>query len=220
MISKPIPIEEAIKRLSDTYEKSKAPIISFMAAKGANEFTILIGTMLSARTRDSVTEKVLPGLFQKAPDASSMSKLETEEIAKLIYPVSFYKNKANSLKNTAQVLLEKFGGKVPQTMDGLLELPGVGRKTANLVLAEAFQVPAICVDTHVHRISNIWGIVQTKTPEETEMALMKILPKEDWIKFNPLLVSHGQTVCIPVSPICSQCVLNEICPKFGVTRQR
>ena len=117
MISKPIPIEEAIKRLSDTYEKSKAPIISFMAAKGANEFTILIGTMLSARTRDSVTEKVLPGLFQKAPDASSMSKLETEEIAKLIYPVSFYKNKANSLKNTAQVLLEKFGGKVPPTID-------------------------------------------------------------------------------------------------------
>lgn len=220
MSPKPIPLAEAIQRLTKTYEKSKAPIITFMAAKGANEFTILIGTMLSARTRDSVTEKVLPGLFKKAPDAKTMSNLETEEVAKLIYPVSFYKNKASSLKGASRVLLEKFKGKVPATLDELLELPGVGRKTANLVLAEAFKVPAICVDTHVHRISNIWGIVKTNTPEETEMALMNVLPKKDWIKFNPLLVSHGQTICIPVSPICSQCVLNDICPKIGVTRQR
>lgn len=183
-------------------------------------FNTLISTILSLRTKDRVTEKASLRLLEKAPTPQALLKLSPTEIEKLIYPVCFYRNKTKSLLATCRLLIDQHGGKVPRTMDELLALPGVGRKTANLVLTLGFDEYGICVDTHVHRISNLWGYVKTKMPDETEFALRKKMPKKYWKTYNDLLVTFGQNLCVPVSPWCSKCPVEKLCPKKGLRRRR
>lgn len=187
---------------------------------GKKPYLVLVGCMLSPRTKDSVSLPASRRLFLYAKTPQKMVKLSLATIQKLIYPVSFYRNKAKAIHKMSALLLEKFNGKVPKTEQGLLSLPGVGRKTMSLVLADGFRIPAICVDTHVHKISNRLGLVSTKTVGETEEQLKQVLPKKYWSDWNRLLVMWGQNICVPVSPKCSQCILLPICPQKGVTRHR
>jgi endonuclease III len=187
---------------------------------GRDPFKILIGCLLSLRTKDETTGPAAARLFALADTPERMLQLTTAQIAEAIYPVGFYRTKAASILEICRVLVERYGGKVPDDMEALLELRGVGRKTANLVLTLGFQKPAICVDTHVHRISNRWGYVRTKTPEATEFALRRKLPKVYWMVYNDLLVSFGQNICKPLSPLCTQCPLADMCPKIGVRQHR
>lgn len=214
------PLEIAFMRLRKEFKTSQAPIVAFMKEKNKTSFTCLVGTLLSSRTKDSLTVNVVKKLFRMANTPRKMLAHSTQEIESLIRPVAFYKTKALSLRKLSRQLLDDYGGQVPSSMEDLLKLPGVGRKTANIVLAEAFGIPAISVDTHVHKLTNRWGLVKTTTPEKTEMALQKILPKRYWANFNQTLVAHGQTICVPVSPFCSKCVLTDLCPKIGVKRFR
>jgi endonuclease-3 len=179
-----------------------------------------VSTVLSLRTKDAVTRESSGRLLEKAPDPASLSSLAEEEIARLIYPAGFYHTKAANLKKIAAILLEKYEGRIPADMDALLSLPGVGRKTANLVLAEAYNLSGLCVDTHVHRISNRTGWVSTKTPNETEQALRIILPEEYWKPINPLLVLYGQQLCRPISPFCSRCVIKMHCRQIQTGKTR
>lgn len=182
-------------------------------------FQVLIATLLSAQTKDAVTLEASTRLFAVAPDASSMAKLTVARLERLIYPVSFYRNKARHVRETAAAILERFGGEVPTSMEELLTLPGVGRKTANLVLIVAHKsAENICVDTHVHRISNRLGWVKTPTPAATEAALYQVAPRKWWADINLYLVTWGQHVCRPVYPLCGACVLARRCPKLGVAK--
>src|SRR5881394_1997214 len=182
-------------------------------------FQVTIGTLLSARTQDATTAAASARLFARASTPQAMMKLTVKQIEKLIYPVSFYRHKAKHVKETCRILVEKFNGRVPGTMEELLTLPGVGRKTANLVLILSFSsLKNICVDTHVHRIANRLGWVRTRTPEETERALYKATPRRWWPVINLYLVTWGQNVCRPVYPLCPQCGLADLCPRIGVTR--
>ena len=182
-------------------------------------FQVLIGTLLSARTQDATTAAASERLFAKARTPDAMSKLTVKQIEKLIYPVSFYRHKARHVKETCRLLVELFNSRVPQTMEELLTLPGVGRKTANLVLILAFKsAKNICVDTHVHRISNRLGWVTTKSPDETEQALYQATDARWWPIVNLYLVTWGQNVCRPVYPRCSECAIATWCPKVGVAR--
>lgn len=180
-------------------------------------FFVLLGGVLSHRTKDATTHKVLLRLHSVIHRPEDLLALSEEELARLIYPVGFYREKAKRLREIARILLERYGGRVPETEEDLLALPGVGRKTANLVLSLAFGKPAICVDTHVHRITNRLGLVATKTPEETERALQKILPEDLWGKVNKLLVLFGQNVCLPRNPRCTICPIAAFCERRGVT---
>ncbi|MCF7936214.1 MAG: endonuclease III [Synergistales bacterium] len=198
----------------------KAAVRDFVAMKRRDPFRVLIGTILSSRTKDEVTSVASERLFAEAPDTEALAALPEVEIEELIYPVGFYKTKAKHLQATARMLLEHYGGEVPSTLAELLKLPGVGRKTANLVLGEAFGTNAICVDTHVHRISNRVGLVETGTPQETERDLEAILPERYWIRYNYHLVAHGQEICKPISPYCSRCALTPYCRRIGVARSR
>ena len=213
-------IHEVIGILRRETKKWDVPIVTLMSQTERNPFKILIATVLSLRTKDEVTAKAADRLFQVADNPYDMMKLDEEEIAALIYPVGFYRRKARNIKEICKVLINKYDGKVPDDIDELLKLPGVGRKTANLVVTLGYGKPGICVDTHVHRISNRLGYVDTKTPEETEFALRKKLPEEYWIEINDLLVSLGQHICHPTSPKCSQCPIEEYCEKRGVKRSR
>lgn len=188
--------------------------------KSRDPFRLLVACVISLRTKDQVTAQAAARLFAVAPDAMSLAQLPAERIAQLIYPAGFYRTKARQLKKLAHILVERWGGQVPASRGELLSLPGVGRKTANLVLGLGFGIPAICVDTHVHRIANRLGLVQTRRPEETETALEQVLPSEWWIPINDVLVTFGQEVCTPISPRCSRCPVSSRCPKIGVTRQR
>jgi endonuclease-3 len=180
-------------------------------------FQVLIGTLLSARTQDATTAAASARLFGKARTPAAMAKLTQKQIETLIYPVSFYRHKARHVKATCRILIEKFGGRVPHTMEELLTLPGVGRKTANLVLILAFKsVQNICVDTHVHRISNRLGWVKTNTPDETEQALYKATDARWWPIVNLYLVTWGQNVCRPVYPRCGECAIAKWCPRAGI----
>jgi endonuclease-3 len=182
-------------------------------------FEVLIATMLSAQTRDAVTAAASARLFKAACTPGDMAKLTEKQIVKLIYPVSFYRNKASHVKATCRILVEQFGGRVPSTMEELLMLPGVGRKTANLVLILSFRSRKnICVDTHVHRISNRLGWVQTRTPDQTEQALYKNTARRWWPYINLYLVTWGQNVCRPIYPRCGACVVRPHCPRIGVER--
>ena len=182
-------------------------------------FQVLIATLLSARTQDATTLAASTRLFRKARTPRTLARLTVKQIERLIYPVSFYRHKARHVKATCQLLVERYNGKVPRTMDELLTLPGVGRKTANLVLILAFKsLQNICVDTHVHRISNRLGWVATRTPDETEQALYKATGSQWWPYINLYLVTWGQNVCRPVYPRCPECVLADLCPRVGVTR--
>jgi endonuclease III len=197
-----------------------APVMTLMAAERRDPFLTLIGCLLSLRTRDQATAIAAPRLFGRADTPSRMLELSQTEIEGLIHPVGFYRTKARIILQICQDLLDCFDGKVPDRIDDLLTLKGVGRKTANLVVTEAFGKPGICVDTHVHRISNRWGLIKTVTPEKSEMALREILPRRYWIEYNSILVAFGQTICQPVSPWCSRCPVSELCPRIGVVRSR
>jgi endonuclease-3 len=180
----------------------------------------LVSTIISLRTKDEVTIVSSKRLLEKAKSPKELLRLSEKEIEDLIYPAGFYHTKTQNLKKIAAILLKDYKGKIPSGMDALLALPGVGRKTANLVLIEAFDLPGICVDVHVHRISNRAGWVTTKTPEETEMALRECLPKQYWKGLNSLLVLYGQNLCRPISPFCSLCVIKKHCKQTGVGKTR
>jgi len=183
-------------------------------------FTVLISCILSLRTQDRTTNAASERLFAMANTPESMLGIPVGVIEKAIYPVSFYRVKARTIHAICQELISRFGGDVPSSLDELLTLPGVGRKTANIVVTLAFRKPGIAVDTHVHRISNRLGYVRTKTPEDTEMSLRKKLPRRYWIVFNDLLVVYGQNLCKPISPFCSKCKISRYCRRVGVRRQR
>ena len=190
------------------------------ATPNREPFKVLVSTVISLRTKDEVTSHASRRLFGRADTPESLSKMKEEEIRQLIYPAGFYRTKARNLREIARILVFRYAGKVPREMDELLSLPGVGRKTANLVRNMGYDLPGICVDTHVHRISNRLGWVSTRNPHETETALEKILPERYWIGINGLLVRFGQRVCTPLSPHCSLCPLAGQCPRIKVGRAR
>lgn len=196
------------------------PLINQIKKQKDYTFRVLISTVLSSRTKDEVTHQASERLFQSAPNPMSLYRMTEEEIISLIYPVGFYRIKAKNIKNLAQILVKEYKGAVPGNYSDLMKLPGVGRKTANLVLGIAFNIATITVDTHVHRISNRMGLIKTKTPDETEQDLMKILPQKYWISFNTYLVAHGQKICKPISPWCSQCKIISFCQQIGVVNCR
>lgn len=213
--------ERILQLLKVRLEGAELPSVSLVAQKFARDpFRTLVSTVLSLRTKDKVTLQASQRILEKAPNPEAMVNLREEEIRTLIYPVGFYRIKARNLRQIALQLIERFHGKVPADQELLLSLPGVGRKTANLVLNLGYGIPAICVDTHVHRISNRQGWVFTRTPEQTEFALMELLPQPYWIPINEVLVPYGQRVCTPQSPFCSTCPLEDQCPKAGVKRWR
>ncbi len=209
----------AFETLRQTLDDER-PSLNVLEAAGASPFQILIATVLSLRTKDDVTLKASKALFAKAATPQAMLTLGEDDLAQTIFPVGFYKTKAGHIREISQILMDSYQGEVPNNKEALLALPGVGPKTANLVLGLAFGIEAICVDTHVHRIANRWGWVQTQTPEETEKALESQLPREVWIDVNELMVQFGQTLCGPASPHCQQCPLNEVCPRIGVLHHR
>jgi endonuclease-3 len=191
-----------------------------MSRRRRDPFDVLISTILSLRTKDEVTRRAATKLLEKARTPTKILSLPEEEISALIYPVGFYKTKARNIIQVCRDLIEKYDEKVPDDLDDLLKLKGVGRKTANLVITLGYGKPGICVDTHVHRLSNRLGYVKTKTPEQTEMALREKLPKEYWIQYNDLLVTWGQNICRPISPFCSKCAIVSYCKQIGVSQHR
>ena len=214
-------IDDIIKELVDSTRDMTEPSISQIVKKyGQDPFLVLAACILSLRTRDTVSLPAALRLFDLAKTPQEMLGLSLEKIEQTIYPVGFYHQKAKNLYEISVILVDKFGGITPDSETELLALPGVGRKTANLVLGQGFGIPAICVDTHVHRISNRLGFVATKTPDETEIALRKILPQKYWLVYNNLLVKWGQNVCVPISPHCSKCAISHLCPKVGVKKAR
>ncbi len=214
-------INTVMQILKTEVKKLPLPIVSEYAIKeGRNPFKTLISTVLSLRTKDATTSKATDRLFALAQTPQTMKALSITEIEKAIYPVGFYKTKARRIPEICTLLIEKFEGKVPDEIEILLTFPGVGRKTANLVLTQGYGKLGICVDTHVHKISNRLGYVKTKTPEETEFALRKKLPEKYWIEYNDYLVAWGQNVCKPVSPFCSKCSIASYCDRIGVGKSR
>lgn len=187
---------------------------------GKDPYLVLISCLLSLRTKDTVSFPASVRLFEYAKSPEQMLKVPLSTIEKLIYPTGFYRRKARLLHTVSADLIKRFHGHVPADLDDLLSIKGVGRKTANLVLGVAFDIPAICVDVHVHRVSNRLGLVKTKTTDETEKELMKLLPQEYWIEFNHLIVLWGQNICVPISPFCSKCAIAPLCPRVGVTKHR
>lgn len=212
--------QEVNSILNEAYKKNNAPSVTLISALKKTPYHILISTLISLRTKDQVTLEASMRLFEKADSIEELAKLSENEIAQLIYPCGFYKTKAARMIEICKILLTTNCGNIPDEIDELVKLPGVGRKTANLVVILGFNKPGICVDTHVHRISNRIGWVQTKTPEETEFALRKLLPAEYWRTINDYFVSYGQTICTPISPHCSVCKLNTVCHKNNVEKSR
>ncbi|MDR0310899.1 MAG: endonuclease III [Acidobacteriota bacterium] len=213
--------EKVFRILKKETLKWKIPVVGVIAERAADRpFDTLISTILSLRTKDKVTAEASRQLLSRASTPEALASLSQEEIERLIYPVGFYRTKARNLIETCRRLQSDYGGRVPRSLDELLALPGVGRKTANLVLTVGFGDYGICVDTHVHRIFNLWGYVSTKTPEETEFALRAKLPKKYWIPINDILVAFGQNLCLPVSPWCSRCPVADFCPRIGLKRSR
>ncbi len=213
-------IHQVIKILQESAKAWTPALVDDKAKNEWGPYQILMATILSLRTKDTLTAQVAPRLFAVANTPQEMVQHSPEQIEKVIYPVGFYRNKAKSILAISQQLIDDYSSNVPDDLDELLKLPGVGRKTANLVVTAGFNKPGICVDIHVHRISNRWGYIQTKTPEKTEFALRDKLPQEYWIEYNGLLVSMGQNLCTPTSPWCSKCPLTGFCHRVGVTRSR
>lgn len=194
---------EIFKRLKEIY--------TIRIFEGKDPYKVLIRTILSQRTRDENTDQATANLFNKYPDINSVANAPVEDIEELVHPAGFYHVKAARIQEVSQIIIDEYDGVVPDNMKELLDLPGVGRKTANCVLVFAFCKPAIPVDTHVHRISNRWGLVDTSKPEQTELELMKIVPKDMWIELNDIMVQFGQTICKPTSPQCDDCPLIGLC---------
>jgi endonuclease-3 len=213
-------IDRVLSILQKEAKHWNVPIVTLVANRSNDPYQVLVSTLLSLRTKDETTTAASGRLFALARTPRAMLKLSAPEIRKAIFPVGFYRRKADTLLAVSRILLDKHGGKVPGDLDALLALPGVGRKTANLVLTLGFGKPGICVDTHVHRISNRLGYVKTKTPNETEMVLRKQLPPKWWIPVNDILVAFGQGLCKPISPWCSKCPVGRYCEKVGVEKYR
>ena len=217
---KKIDIDKIVKILEKEVKEYNAPIVDLIKVKTNDPFRILIATILSARTNDKTTSVVCVKLFKKVRKFEDLENLSVKQIEKIIYPVGFYRNKAKQLKELPKIIKKEFGGEIPSKIEDLIKLPGVGRKTANLVRLSAFEKDAICVDTHVHRIMNRFGYVKTINPLETEMALRKKLPLKYWKRINYLLVSYGQNTCAPISPFCSKCKIIEFCNRNNVIKSR
>jgi endonuclease III len=213
-------IGEVVRALRKSIKGWVLPIVTYLAEQQESPYTILISTILSLRTKDEATAEASSRLFRLADTPVDMLKLPEATIAKTIYPVGFYRRKAATILDVSRVLMERFGGRVPDTIEDLLTLNGVGRKTANLVISLGYGKKGICVDTHVHRISNRLGYVKTRTPEETESALREKLPGKYWIEYNTLMVAFGQNICRPISPFCSACPVSSHCDRVGVLRSR
>jgi endonuclease III len=212
-------IAEVVKELKKAVKGFRTPSVTVIAKKN-DPFAVLISCIISLRTRDEVTEPASARLFALAKSPAELLKLTDSKIEKAIYPAAFFRNKTKSMKEMCEVLVGDYSGKVPDKLEELLKLKGVGRKTANLTLTLGHNKPGICVDIHVHRICNRLGYVKTKSPDETERVLREILPKRFWKGFNDLLVSFGQNLCKPVSPFCTSCSIENCCPKIGVARSR
>jgi len=211
---------EVVSRVHKAVVDHQVPSLFDIAQLDRDPFQILISTIISLRTKDSVTAAAARRLFDEAATPQAMAALPTGRLQELIYPAGFYRNKAENIKKISTIILNEYSGRVPATQAQLLKLPGVGLKTANLTLSLGFQLPYICVDIHVHRISNRIGWVQTEKPDDTERELSLVLPQKYWIEINELFVRFGQSICTPVSPWCSQCPLEASCPKLGVSRHR
>jgi endonuclease III len=214
------PFHKMIETLQTLFPDDVPAITKISQEEKSDPYLVLIGTLLSLRTKDETTEKAMEKLTQKARTPQELLKISEEELQKIIYPVGFYRTKSRTLRNVSEIIINKYGGQVPDSIDELLTIKGVGRKTANLIITEGFGKPGICVDTHVHRISNRLGIVSTKNPHETEESLRNVLPGQYWIIYNTLLVTFGKRICKPISPHCSTCSLSRICKKSGVDRHR
>ena len=213
----PKDIHAVVRILKTEATQWQVPVVGHYAD---SPFTVLISCLLSLRTQDKTTHAASERLFQMAQDPQKMAALPAASIEKTIYPVGFYKTKAVNIKEICRILLSRYNGQVPDDLDELLKLPGVGRKTANLVVTIGYGKAGICVDTHVHRITNRWGYLKTKTPEKTEMALREKLPRRYWLIINDLLVAYGQNICKPISPYCSRCRIRRYCAQTGVERSR
>jgi endonuclease-3 len=213
-------IHDAIRILREEYRFWKTPAVTIVAQCDSSPFKVLVSCLISLRTKDEVTAQASIRLFERADTPDAMQSVPVDEVAELIYPAGFYRNKALQIVEISRRLMGEYGGTVPDEIDELLKFKGVGRKTANLVVTLGFGKPGICVDTHVHRICNRWGYVVTRTPDETEFALRTKLPTEYWIEINDLLVAFGQNHCHPVSPRCSACRLAGMCAKVGVGASR
>jgi endonuclease-3 len=214
-------LRSVLRILRREIRKWKVPAVGDVADRAVDRpFETLVATILSLRTKDAVTAQAADRLLSVAPTPAEIAALTAPRIAKLIYPVGFYRTKAAHLKETCRILCANYGGTVPDNIEELLKLPGVGRKTANLVVTVGYDGYGICVDTHVHRISNLWGYVRTGTPEETEFALRRKLPRRYWKTYNDILVTFGQNLCVPVSPWCSRCAVEPYCEKVGLKRCR
>lgn len=209
-----------LARVLRAHRASVRPTTLAEVEKARDPFRLLVACVISLRTKDAVTAEASARLFAVAGSPAGIAALPGARIARLIFPAGFYNTKARQIREIARRIVTEHSGRVPARRDALLALPGVGRKTANLVLGLGFGIPAICVDTHVHRISNRLGLVGTRTPEQTEAALEEVLPRRLWIDINDLLVTFGQTVCHPTSPRCSACPLASLCPRTGVSRSR
>ena len=213
-------IHPVFRELRNFSKSRELPAVERIERESPDPFLVLISCLLSLRTKDEVTEAASRRLFERARTPQQMLHLPLEKTRRLIYPVGFYRTKALRIRQICQHLIGRFRGKVPDTLEELLTLPGVGRKTANLVLTLGYKKPGICVDVHVHRISNRLGYVRTRNPLETEMALRRKLPPRYWLEYNALPVSFGQALCRPVSPWCSRCPIRKFCSRRGVDRSR
>ena len=214
-------IVQIIKILRKATRKMVDPAVTQIVTEfGQDPFLILISCLLSLRTKDTISLPISRNLFAIARTPQALIKIPISKLEKILYSIGFYRKKARLLHNVSKDLIKRFDGRVPNTKAELVSIEGIGPKTANLVLAEGFGIPAICVDTHVHRIANRLGLVKTKTPDQTEKALARIVPKRYWIELNPLLVIWGQNICQPVLPRCSICPLKSLCPRVGVRKSR
>ncbi len=213
-------IDKIIKILKKSIKQWKVPIVTQVAEDGRDPFKVLISCILSLRTKDDTTAAASSRLFKIADNPAKMLKIKDRTMEKTIYPVGFYKTKTKNIKSICRILVDKYECRVPDEIDELLKLKGVGRKTANLVVTLGYNKLGICVDTHVHRISNRLGYISTTTPEKTEFALRKKLPQKHWIIYNDLLVTFGQNLCKPISPLCSICPIYDCCDRVGVLKSR
>jgi endonuclease III len=213
---RPVDIDEIYRRLEIEFHKVRTPVVDLIAIQTGDPFKVLVATMLSARTKDQTTSTACARLFARVQTPADLEAITEDEIASLVHPVGFARQKAAHLKLWPDILRKCFDGRIPDEIDDLVLLPGVGRKTANLVLAVAFRKPAVCVDVHVHRIMNRLGYVVTRNPAETEIALRKILPQKYWLNFNSYFVAFGQHLCAPRNPNCAQCPIADLCRRKNV----
>lgn len=209
-------INDVYEILKKEFGKHRVPVVDLIEMQTKDPFKVLITTILSARTKDETTINAAKKLFSVVKSPADLAELDVGRIEKLIFPVGFFREKSRHLHELPQILNKRFGGRIPSSVEELTELPGVGRKTANLVVAVAFGLPAVCVDIHVHRIFNRLGYIETSTPLETEMQLRKWFPRKYWTTFNSYFVSFGQHTCLPVNPRCDLCPIFKYCSRIGV----